>query len=65
MGLPIATCAVRGASWLERAVLFAMVLAALLLLLLLGLWLFHEIKGYLKIEACVEAGFRNCGATEQ
>jgi len=41
------------------------VLAALLLLLLLGLWLFHEIKGYLKIEACVEAGFRNCGATEQ
>jgi len=42
-----------------------MVLAALLLLLLLGLWLFHEIKGYLKVEACVEAGFRNCGATEQ
>ena len=31
MGLPTATCAVRGASWLERAVLFAMVLAALLL----------------------------------
>src|SRR3989454_104538 len=30
-GLPTTCCAVRGASWLERAVLFAMVLAALLL----------------------------------
>jgi hypothetical protein len=29
-------------------------------LLLAGLWLFSTLRTYLKIEACVEAGYRNC-----
>ena len=37
------------------------VLALLFVLLLLGLWLFTELRAYLKIEACVEAGYRDCG----
>jgi hypothetical protein len=40
------------------------VLGLLLVLVVLGLWLFKELRAYLKIEACVEAGYRNCG-TEQ
>jgi hypothetical protein len=42
-----------------------LVLALLLLLLILGLWLFAELRAYLKIEACVEAGYRNCAADEK
>jgi hypothetical protein len=38
------------------------VLALLLVLLLLGLWLFAELRAYLKIEACIEAGYRDCGS---
>jgi len=41
------------------------VLAVLAVLLSLGLWLFAEIRAYLKIEACIEAGYRNCGAQEK
>ena len=37
-----------------------LVAGALVLLLVLGLWLFHELRGYLRIEACVEAGYRDC-----
>ena len=37
------------------------VLALLVVLLSLGLWLFAELRAYLKIEACIEAGYRNCG----
>ena len=41
------------------------VLALLVVLLSLGLWLFAELRAYLKIEACIEAGYRNCGAQEK
>ena len=41
------------------------VLAVLVVLLSLGLWLFTELRAYLKIEACIEAGYRNCGAQEK
>ena len=34
-------------------------------LLLAGLWLFSALRAYLRIEACVEAGYRNCDATER
>ena len=40
-------------------------LALLLLLVLLGLWLFAELRAYLKIEACIEAGYRNCAPVEK
>jgi hypothetical protein len=42
-----------------------LVLALLVLLLALGLWLYAELRAYLKIEACIEAGYRNCGTTEK
>src|SRR5262245_48000136 len=35
-------------------------LCFLLGLLLAGLWLFSALRTYLRIEACVEAGYRNC-----
>jgi hypothetical protein len=41
------------------------VLALLVVLLSLGLWLFAELRAYLKIEACIEAGYRNCGTQEK
>jgi hypothetical protein len=41
------------------------VLALLVVLLSLGLWLFAELRAYLKIEACIEAGYRNCGTREK
>lgn len=41
------------------------VLALLVVLLSLGLWLFTELRAYLKIEACIEAGYRNCGTQEK
>jgi hypothetical protein len=40
------------------------VLGLLVVLLVLGLWLFTELRAYLRVEACLEAGYRNCG-TEQ
>jgi hypothetical protein len=40
------------------------VLGLLVVLLALGLWLFAELRAYLKVEACLEAGYRNC-STEQ
>ena len=36
------------------------VLGLLAGLVLLGLWLFSTLRAYLKVEACVEAGYRNC-----
>ena len=36
------------------------VLLFLIGLLLGGLWLFSALRAYLRIEACVEAGYRNC-----
>jgi len=41
------------------------VLALLLVLVGLGLWLFAEIRAHLKIEACVEAGYRNCAPLDK
>jgi len=41
------------------------VLALLVVLLSLGLWLFAELRAYLKIEACIEAGYRDCGEKEK
>ena len=41
------------------------VLALLVALLGGGLWLFAELRAYLKIEACVEAGYRNCAPGER
>ena len=40
------------------------VLCFLIGLLLAGLWLFSALRAYLRIEACVEAGYRNCDAGE-
>jgi hypothetical protein len=42
-----------------------LVLTLLALLLVLGLWLYSELRAYLKVEACIEAGYRNCGATDR
>jgi hypothetical protein len=42
-----------------------LVMALLLLLLILGLWLFAELRAYLKIEACIEAGYRNCAPDQK
>jgi hypothetical protein len=36
------------------------VLGLLAGLVVLGLWLFSTLRAYLKVEACVEAGYRNC-----
>jgi len=41
------------------------VLCLLLGLLLAGLWLFSTVRAYLRVEACVEAGYRNCDANER
>jgi hypothetical protein len=41
------------------------VLCVLLGLLLGGLWLFSALRSYLKIEACIEAGYRNCAPTDR
>jgi hypothetical protein len=38
-------------------------LCVVVALLLGGLWLYGAIRTYLKIEACVEAGLRDCDAT--
>jgi hypothetical protein len=35
-------------------------LCLLIGLLLAGLWLFSALRTYMKIEACIEAGYRNC-----
>jgi len=40
------------------------VLCFLIGLLLAGLWLFSALRAYLRIEACVEAGYRNCDPGE-
>ena len=40
------------------------VIGVLVALLLGGLWLFSALRTYLKIEACVEAGYRNCAPSE-
>jgi len=40
------------------------VLCFLLGLLLAGLWLFSVLRSYLRVEACVEAGYRNCDAID-
>ena len=40
------------------------VLGILLGLLLAGLWLFSALRSYLKVEACIEAGYRNCAPAE-
>jgi len=40
------------------------VLCFLIGLLLAGLWLFSALRSYLRIEACIEAGYRNCGESE-
>jgi hypothetical protein len=40
------------------------VLGILLGLLLSGLWLFSALRAYLKVEACIEAGYRNCTPLE-
>ena len=37
-----------------------LVLGVLFALLLSGLWLYSTLRAYLKIEACVEAGYRDC-----
>ncbi len=37
-------------------------LCILVALLLGGLWLYRSLETYLRIEACVEAGRRNCDA---
>jgi hypothetical protein len=36
-----------------------------LCMLLGGLWLFSALRSYLKIEACIEAGYRNCAPTDR
>jgi hypothetical protein len=41
------------------------VLCFLLGLLVVGLWLFSALRAYLRVEACVEAGYRNCDANER
>lgn len=41
------------------------VLMLLALLLVLGLWLYTELRAYLKVEACIEAGYRNCGMIDR
>jgi hypothetical protein len=41
------------------------VLCGLLGLLLCGLWLFSALKSYLQIEACLEAGYRNCAPADR
>jgi len=41
------------------------VLCFLLGLLLAGLWLFSVLRSYLRVEACVEAGYRNCDAIDR
>jgi len=40
------------------------VLCFLLGLLLAGLWLFSVLRSYLRVESCVEAGYRNCDAID-
>jgi len=40
------------------------VLCFLIGLLLAGLWLFSALRAYLRVEACIEAGYRNCDPGE-
>jgi hypothetical protein len=40
------------------------VLAVLVALLLLGYWLYGALRSYLRIEACIEAGRRDCATLD-
>jgi hypothetical protein len=40
-------------------------LCLLLGLLLAGLWLFSTLRTYMKVEACIEAGYRNCDSRDK
>ena len=32
-------------------------------LFLIGFWLYFELRAAIRVELCIEAGFRNCGKT--